>query len=303
MEMSSVHSWGAPRPNRSARMGPQFEVLNPGSFSSLRVTLKKGESLRAESNALVSRSEHVELRSTMEGGLFGGLARSFLSGESMFMQTLHAMRGDDNDVLLAPEHPGDIMLCNLDGTVSTSLYLMSGSFLAAEHGVRVETTAQLDFKKALFGAGLFVLHASGVGTLAIHSFGSLVRYDLGPGEKRVVDNGHVVAWSETTQHTVAMASRSLFTTVSSGEGMMCHFIGPGTIYVQSHSAMASGGGQSARRTANAAAATPIIGICFICCFVFIFIIIIGVIVSFGGNGTSASFTASTHNLGTGGRWD
>jgi len=267
----------------------------------------QGESVRAESNALVARSEHVELRSSLDGGVLGGLARTFLSGESMFMQTLQATRGDDNDILLAPSDPGDIMLCNLDGTFSTSLYLMSGSFLACEGGVTIETTAQFDLRKALFGAGLFVLHASGVGTLAIHSYGSLVRYDLRPGERRVVDNGHVVAWSEQCQHTVAMASRSLFTTVTSGEGMMCHFTGPGTIYVQSHAARTVAAGSGSRPSRRGA--SPILGVCIVamvgCIF---FTVIVAILVSvFYGNfevgTTSSSFHAGIRDSSSSGTWD
>ena len=122
--------------------GTAVEVLNPAFVP--KSDFEKGESLRAEGNRLVSRSEHVELRSTI-GGLFGD-SRGHSSARSLCLRkTLHAMRAMTT-MFCSLEHPGDIMLCNLDGTVSTSLYLMSGS-LAAEHGVRVETTAQLILKK------------------------------------------------------------------------------------------------------------------------------------------------------------
>ena len=64
--------------------------------------------------------------------------------------------------------------------------------------------------------------------------GSVHAYDLAHGERRSVDNGHVVAWTASMPYEVAMATGSIFTSMTSGEGMMCHFTGPGTVYVQSH---------------------------------------------------------------------
>jgi uncharacterized protein (AIM24 family) len=45
------------------------------------------------------------------------------------------------------------------------------------------------------GEGLFVVEATGMGRMAVASYGSITRYDLQPGEKRKVDNGYVVCWA------------------------------------------------------------------------------------------------------------
>ena len=52
--------------------------------------MKKGQVIKAETDSVVSMSEHVSLGSTVDGGVFSGLARSMLSGETFFMQ----VRGD-----------------------------------------------------------------------------------------------------------------------------------------------------------------------------------------------------------------
>lgn len=94
----------------------RFTIKHSGSgFAAVEVQLKKGETVMAESDAMVSKSEHVELEGRLQGGLLGGLARMFLTNESMFLQELTAIRGDDNDALFAPPYPGDCMILNLAG--------------------------------------------------------------------------------------------------------------------------------------------------------------------------------------------
>ena len=67
-------------------------------------------------------------------------------------------------------------------------------FLAAEESVKIETKMQ-NLGKGLFsGAGLFVVKASGTGTLFFNSFGAIYPLELQVGEEMVVDTGHLVAW-------------------------------------------------------------------------------------------------------------
>eukprot|EP00959_Pyramimonas_sp_CCMP1952_P078219 1634900-Pyramimonas_sp.AAC.1 len=58
-------------------------------------------------------------------------ARKFLTGESLYFQTLKATQGDDNEVLLAAQMLGDIALVELS-TLTDTLCLQSGAFLAAD---------------------------------------------------------------------------------------------------------------------------------------------------------------------------
>eukprot|EP00239_Pterosperma_sp_CCMP1384_P004989 CAMPEP_0197846274 /NCGR_PEP_ID=MMETSP1438-20131217/3040_1 /TAXON_ID=1461541 /ORGANISM="Pterosperma sp., Strain CCMP1384" /LENGTH=290 /DNA_ID=CAMNT_0043457855 /DNA_START=9 /DNA_END=881 /DNA_ORIENTATION=- len=213
---------------------PHFSVERGRTgMASLKVSLKKGEKIKAESDALVVKSEHIEVGSNMDGGILGGLARNFLTGESFFFQTLTATQGDDNNALLAPNDVGDICLADLgrDG----ALLMQRGAYLAADDSLEITSTMQSGVMKSAFsGTGLFVLKAQGTGTLAFSAYGSIIEYNLKPQEKISVDNGHLVAWSSSIQFQMGMASQSLYTSVTSGEGMMCHFTGPGTVYVQTH---------------------------------------------------------------------
>jgi uncharacterized protein (AIM24 family) len=73
--------------------------------------------------------------------------------------------------------------------------------LAAEEGVSLSTEFQRSFFKAGFsGHGMVLIKAQGSGILAISAYGSLFKYVVRAGEHRVVDNHHVVAWSEGMEY-------------------------------------------------------------------------------------------------------
>lgn len=165
----------------------RFEVVHgSGGYASLEVHLSKGESVKCEPDAVVSASEHIHIDASMDAGVVRGLLRCLLAGESIFVSVLIAS-GDDNDALLCPDAPGDIELLLLRN--GADLLIAKGSFLAADASVRLETAMLPGFSRgrALFsGTGLFMLHASGSGMLAVNAEGGIVKYTLGAGERRQV---------------------------------------------------------------------------------------------------------------------
>lgn len=68
----------------------RYEIMQPGAFAFLKVQLEAGESIKAESDAMMAMSGNIKVEGKMEGGILGGLARKFLSGESLFFQHLTA---------------------------------------------------------------------------------------------------------------------------------------------------------------------------------------------------------------------
>ena len=88
--------------------------------------------------------------------------------------------------------------------------------------------------KGLFsGAGLFVVKASGTGTLFFNSFGAIYPLELQVGEEMVVDTGHLVAWDADMNYKVTKASSGIMSSLTSGEMLVCKFTGPGKVYTQS----------------------------------------------------------------------
>ena len=52
------------------------------------------------------------------------------------------------------------------------------------------------------------------------------------GERYIIDNGHLVAWS-CKYVLERVASGGIISGLASGEGLVCKFTGPGTVYMQS----------------------------------------------------------------------
>lgn len=57
------------------------------------------------------------------------------------------------------------------------------------------------------------------------------RRQLAEGERYIVDNGHLVAWN-TKYILERVASGGIISGLSAGEGLVCKFTGPGTIFIQ-----------------------------------------------------------------------
>lgn len=60
----------------------EYKILYQDAFPVVEVRLRQGESVKAESDAMVAMSGTVDVTGGMEGGLLGGLARRMLTGES-----------------------------------------------------------------------------------------------------------------------------------------------------------------------------------------------------------------------------
>eukprot|EP00961_Rhodomonas_salina_P175370 2365056-Rhodomonas_salina.1 len=209
-----------------------WEVVDKNSFASVRVHIPSAHSIDCESDAVITMSETISIEGKMAGGLFGSLARLWLTNESFFTTSISA-QGQGGDVLLAAQEPGGIVVHTL--THGNEVLLTSGAYLASDSAVRITTEMQTSFRNSLLsGTGFFLLRAQGAGKLACAGYGSLHRYDLAPGERRAVDNGHLVAWTAPMRYETGLATRSMVGSWSSGEGLMCHFFGPGTLYIQSH---------------------------------------------------------------------
>ncbi|MDG7000623.1 MAG: TIGR00266 family protein, partial [Nitrososphaerota archaeon] len=87
------------------------------------------------------------------------------------------------------------------------------------------------FTKGLFGQGLFMLKVKGRGDLFINTFGAIETRELAQGEKLIVDNFHLVGFSDDCKYEVRKFG-GLKSTILGGEGLVTHIEGPGTIYIQ-----------------------------------------------------------------------
>ena len=221
--------------SRGQGSGYKYEVLHQPSFALAVVQLQPETSIQAEAGAMVSMSANIELQSQMKGGLFGAIKRA-AGGESAFVSTFTA-RGGPGEVTFAPGAPGDIAAIELN---NQSFYVQSSSYLAGDANLTVDT--KWGGAKSFFGGeGLFVLLVQGRGLLLVSSFGAIHRKQLQPGERYVVDTGHLVAWEATTQYTLRKAAAGFFRTMMSGEGIVAEFSGPGELLIQTRNLAALAG--------------------------------------------------------------
>ena len=205
-----------------------YEILHKPSYALAVVRMNPREQLQAETGAMVSMSDTIKMETSTRGGIFGGLRRSVLGGESFFVNTFTAEQS--GEVTLAPSLPGDIDVMELKGE---TMMVQSGSFLAAT--MNIEVDSQWGGARSFFSKeGLFLLRCSGRGLLLVSSYGAIHRIDLGPGERYTVDNGHMVAFDESMRYDVGR-SGGWKTTLLSGEGLVCKLEGPGRFFMQTRS--------------------------------------------------------------------
>ncbi len=206
-----------------------FIKLEQGNaFTLARVGLEQGESVKAESGAMVSMTGTVDIETRMQGGFFSSLARKVLTSESFFQNTFTAARGP-GEVTFAPALPGDIHLRELRGE---DLILQSGAYLASATGVQMET--KWGGAKTFFSReGLFLLRAYGLGPLLFASYGAIVEVQV-PPSGYVVDTGHLVAF-EPALHWDVRKVGGMKSLLFSGEGLVCHFSGQGKLWLQTRS--------------------------------------------------------------------
>ena len=220
---------------RGQGRGYTWEVIFQGAFALAIVNLQPEQSISAEAGAMVSMSANVDLESQLKGGVFGALKRA-VGGESAFVSTFTS-RGGPGEVTFAPGAPGDVAGIEMN---NQTFMVQSSSYLAGDTSLVVDT--KFGGAKSFFGGeGLFVLQVSGAGLLLVSSFGAIHRKNLRPGERYVVDTGHLVAWEGHMQYSLRKAASGFFKSFLSGEGMVAEFTGPGEILIQTRNLAAFAG--------------------------------------------------------------
>ena len=203
------------------------EIRASPSFAVGRCTLGSGEQMKAEAGAMMAHSVGVELEAKVQGGLMKGLKRSILGGESLFITTFTAP-SQGGWVDCAANLPGDAIVRTVGG--GKTLNLSRGAFLVCESGVEIDTQWG-GFKNLSGGEGGFLVHASGEGEVVAACYGALDTITLGPGEKVVVDSGHMVAYDDTIQMSTRRVAGTM-ASMKSGEGLVFEFTGPGEVLTQ-----------------------------------------------------------------------
>lgn len=192
----------------------------------LRVKLDNSE-LLIEPGALYFMKGNLQLESAMQGGIAKGLMRKFMTGETLFQSKIKG----SGEIYLEPSF-GHYLLFNID---KDALILDKRAFHCASAGLEVSAKMQQNVSSALFGGeGFFQTQVKGSGVVVLNSpvpVSELLTYDLAAGEKLSVDGNFAFVRTASVSFQAEKSGKSLFQSVTSGEGLLQTFTGPGMVWI------------------------------------------------------------------------
>jgi uncharacterized protein (TIGR00266 family) len=208
----------------------KYEIMkNPMGL--IEFTLSQGEKITAEAAAMVFMKGDILTETKMrKGGFLKSLKAAAFGGESFFVNEFIAQ--EDGCVLgLTGNMLGDIEVI----AVEEEFIVQSGAFVGSSGNLTLDTKWQ-GFTKGIFGSNLFMLKTIGSGDMFVNAWGGIIKKELQPGEKMILDNYQLVALSATADYRVTKHG-NLKTTLFGGDALVIQIIGPGTVYLQTKNIM------------------------------------------------------------------
>jgi len=194
----------------------------------LVVTLEQGEKITAESGAMTYMDPNIEAHTRKrEKSLFGSIGLAIFGRQSFWVNDYTASNGQ-GEVAFVSAPVGDIE--PLEVKPDQGYVIQKSSYIASTENVNLDVKWE-GFTKGLFGQGLFMIKVTGNGTLFINTFGAIDKHTLESGQTLIVDNFHLVAFSDTCNYKVTKFG-GLKETLLGGEGLVTRITGPGDIYIQ-----------------------------------------------------------------------
>ena len=198
------------------------------SFTFVHVDLAPGETFTAESDAMASMDSDIDMDAKFNGGLFSGLLKKYLGGESLFVNVFTNRTSTTKRVTITQAVPGGMMVKELDGN---SFCLQPGAYVCSTPGVKLGLK-WAGFSSFIAREGLFKLVVSGHGKIIFGSFGALIEKTV-EGEY-IVDSSHLVGYDPQMKLSIQLAG-NIISSVTSGEGFVTRVRGNGKIIMQSRS--------------------------------------------------------------------
>jgi uncharacterized protein (TIGR00266 family) len=206
----------------------KYEIKYKPSYSMLIVNLDQGEKITGEAGAMTYMSPNTEVHTRMrEKSILGTLGISIFGRQSFWVNDYVAMNGSA-EVGLVAAPVGDIE--KLEVKPDQGYVVQKAAYIASTEGVNLDVKWE-GFTKGLFGQGLFMIRVTGNGNLFINTFGAIDKHTLSSGQSMIVDNFHLVGFSDTCNYRVTKFG-GLKETLLSGEGLVTNITGPGDVYIQ-----------------------------------------------------------------------
>lgn len=189
--------------------------------------LEDGEQMVTERGSMVWMSPNMEMQT--HGGGLGRMFSKMFSGESMF-QNIYTAHGAGM-IAFGSSFPGQIKEIAI--TPGHDMILQKSAFLAAVPGVELSIHFNQRLGAGLFGGEGFIMQRlSGSGMAFAEIDGTLVEYDLQPGQQIVVDTGNVAGFTAGVQMEIRQVP-GMKNKLLGGEGLFNTVLtGPGRIWLQ-----------------------------------------------------------------------
>jgi uncharacterized protein (AIM24 family) len=197
----------------------QFEVIEQEGVRLVKCTLNN-ETVKTESGALYYMRGHIEIESKAPS--MGGFLKSLATGESVFRPTYTGT----GELYLEPSLGGfHVMDCGGETWI-----LESGAYWASESDITVDIHRENTMTALKSGEGFmdYQTKVSGQGKVILASQGPVQVVHL-QNEKLTVDGRYVLARSSGLKYTVQRATKSLLSSMTSGEYMVRIYEGTGTV--------------------------------------------------------------------------
>lgn len=204
----------------------KYEIMG-GNLPAVICKLSKGEKIICEGGGM-SWMDDAFTMETSGGGLKKMFGKAF-SGESMFTNTYTA--NADGEIAFASSFPGAILAVEIGA--GKSIIAQKKAFLARESGVDMSVFFQRKGMTGFFGGEGFIMEKfTGNGVVFLEVDGSTKEYILAPGERKIMETGHLVMMDETCSLDV-VSVKGIKNKLLGGEGLFNTVVtGPGKVVIQ-----------------------------------------------------------------------
>ncbi len=212
---------GAPvaQPMPSGPSSTRFEILDTEFYHMPRITLENA-SVTVEAGAMHYMLGNIQIQADLPS--VGGMIKSKLTKEKV----VRPVYSGTGDVFLEPTF-GE---CNILDLNNEEWILDRGSFLACDAGVTIGMLTNKAWSGFFSGEGFFQTSVSGRGKVLFLSPGPLETVEL-HGETLTVDGSFAVARTAGLEFKVERATKKLFSSWASGEGLVNTFRGSGKVLI------------------------------------------------------------------------
>lgn len=198
--------------------GTTFEIINREPYRMAKITICNS-AVRLEAGQLHYMMGQIQM--TAEGPSLGGLAKSFLTKE----KAVRPVYSGTGEIYLEPTF-GELNIMEI--RPGETWVLDKGAYVASDQGIAIDMQTNPAFRGMFGGEGWFQTQVSGQGKVIYWSPGTVERIEL-QGQTLTVDGSFAVARTASLEYRVEQATKGLFKSWMSGEGLVSTFRGYGAV--------------------------------------------------------------------------